>query len=91
MLNHAEELGESLDGDTQMALSEAYLAGWVGYEPIERLREACALALPLGALHQAVSYQHILAGVEEAARVEWGGALGYWLRKALALMPEDAV
>src|SRR4029079_15623664 len=58
MLNDAEDLGDSLEPQSQTALCDAYLAGWVGYEPIERLREARTLALPLGALHQAVSYQH---------------------------------
>jgi hypothetical protein len=40
-----------------------------------------------GALHQAISYQHIFLGIEAAARTEWAGATGYWLRKTLALMP----
>jgi hypothetical protein len=88
VLNHADEIEGALE-ETQALLCDAYLAGWLGYEPLERLREACALALPLGALHQAVSYQHILAGVEPAARAEWDGAIGYWLRKALKLAPED--
>jgi hypothetical protein len=91
MLNDAEELGDALEPQSQTALCDAYLAGWLGYEPIERLRAACGLAQPLGALHQAVSYQHILSGVEAEARVEWDGAIGYWLRKVLALMPKDAV
>jgi Ser/Thr protein kinase RdoA (MazF antagonist) len=87
VLNHADEMEGSL-AETQTILCDAYLAGWLGYEPIEQLHKACALALPLGALHQAVSYQHILAGVEAAARAEWEGAIGYWLRKSLELLPK---
>ena len=87
VLNHADEMEGSL-AETQAILCDAYLAGWVGYEPIERLHQACALALPLGALHQVVSYQHILAGVEAAERAAWAGATGYWLRKSLELLPK---
>jgi hypothetical protein len=86
MLNSAEEYLGSFEA-AHARLSDHYLFAWSGYEPIERLREACALALPLGALHQAVSYRHLLTSVETAAREEWAGATGYWLRQALALMP----
>jgi hypothetical protein len=90
VLNHADEIEGSLE-ETRAILCDTYLSAWLGYEPIERLRAACALALPLGALHQAVSYQHILAGVEVAARVEWAGSIGYWLRRALKLMPKEVL
>ncbi|HJZ48886.1 MAG TPA: phosphotransferase, partial [Roseiflexaceae bacterium] len=89
MLNSAEENLGSFQA-ARARLADVYLGAWTDYEPIERLREACALALPLGALHQAVSYWHILTAVEASAREEWAGATGYWLRKALALMPVAA-
>jgi Ser/Thr protein kinase RdoA (MazF antagonist) len=89
MLNNADEALGPLEGH-QAQLRDAYLAVWGEYASIDRLRAACALALPLGALHQAVSYQHIIAGTEEAARAEWEGAIGYWLRRALALTTQTA-
>ena len=90
MLNSAADFLGSFEV-ARARLASAYLSVWTAYEPIERLHEACTLALPFGALHQAVSYRHIHRGVEAAARAEWDGATGYWLRKALELMPQVAI
>lgn len=49
----------------------AYLQLWEHLESPERLREAWQLAAVAGALHQLISYQYILAGVEPAARWEF--------------------
>jgi hypothetical protein len=46
------------------------------------------LAEPLGALHQAVSYQHILAALEPNSRPELSGGLSLWLRRVIQTMPE---
>lgn len=42
----------------------AYLDVWTDHEPGPRLQQAGTLAQALGALHQAISFQHILAGLE---------------------------
>jgi hypothetical protein len=56
--------------EDRVLLRETYLAAWTGYEPIERLREAWALAEKLYGLHQAVSYQSMVNHVEEIVRGE---------------------
>jgi hypothetical protein len=74
------------DADVEARLRESYLRMWEGYEPAARLREAWALAKPLCALHQAVSYQHIVANLEDASKPEVASGLPYWLRKLLAAL-----
>ena len=58
------------DERTRAALLEAYLEGWQGAETAERLVEAVSLAAVVTPLHHAVSYQHIVAGLEPAAKPE---------------------
>ncbi len=69
-------------------LRDAYLAEWTAYEPSARLGEMWALAEPLGALHQAISYQHILAALEPTSKHEMIGSAPYFLRKLLESLPE---
>ena len=71
------------DGVVQARLRDAYLSLWTDFEPMDRLLEMWALAYPLCALHQAVSYQHILANVEDAARRDFGSAIPFWVGKIL--------
>jgi hypothetical protein len=48
------------------------------------------LAQPLGALHQAISYMHIVAGLEATAKHELAWGIAYWLRKVLQFLePEN--
>jgi hypothetical protein len=63
-------------------LRAVYLEEWAryGYEPPERLEEALRLALPLGALHQAVSYRNIVAALEPAQKWELASGRSYWVR-----------
>jgi hypothetical protein len=63
-----------------------YLACWEPFEPLDRLREAFALALPLGAVHQMVSYGYILADVEPETRWETAGGLRYFTGRFLEAM-----
>jgi hypothetical protein len=44
--------------------------------------------MPLSALHQAVSYQHIINSMEPHIRHESAGGLPYWLRKLLELFEQ---
>jgi aminoglycoside phosphotransferase (APT) family kinase protein len=74
----------------EVRLRDAYLALWTDYEPPERLLAAWTLARPLCALHQAVSYQAIMASLEARTRRENTGDAGDWLRRVLQAMPEAA-
>lgn len=58
------------DESIRAALLDAYLEPWEGVETPERMREAVALAAVVIPLHHAVSYQHIVAGLEPAAKPE---------------------
>jgi aminoglycoside phosphotransferase (APT) family kinase protein len=88
VLDGADRLPEP-PAEVRARLRDAYLAPWTAYAPAERLIAAYTLAMPLAALHQAVSYRHIVNGVEAAARAEWHG-VAYWVRQALTLVPDDA-
>ncbi|CAN5558171.1 hypothetical protein BH10CHL1_BH10CHL1_33630 [soil metagenome] len=68
----------------QTRLRDSYLGQWTAYEPMERLLEMWGLAAPLCALHQAVSYQHIIANTEPAAKHEMAWAMPTWFGKILA-------
>jgi hypothetical protein len=85
MLRHAAVLQDASAAASR--LCDAYLALWTDYEPMPRLRQAWALAAPLGALHQAVSYQHIVASLEPAARHELDWGVPFWVRRMLQSMP----
>jgi aminoglycoside phosphotransferase (APT) family kinase protein len=85
MLRHAAVLPDASAAVPR--LRDAYLALWTDYEPMPRLRQAWALAAPLGALHQAVSYQHIVASLEPAARHELDWGVSLWVRQMLQCVP----
>jgi hypothetical protein len=63
---------------------------WTAYESRERLRQVWALAQPLGALHQAISYAHIVAGLEATAKHEVAWGIPYWLRKVLQFLEPES-
>jgi hypothetical protein len=71
---------KDLDEAQRDALRDAYLSLWTAYEPMERLREAYQLAVTAGALHQAVSYQHILNAMEPRQRKDWQWGVPYFAR-----------
>ena len=71
MLARDHRLPDATQAYAQML--ERYLALWTDYAPMARLRQAWELARPLAALHQAVSYQHIVAGLEAPPNVNWPG------------------
>ncbi len=60
-----------------------YLELWTAYEPIERLWSAWQLAQTLGALHQAISYQHINTCLEPPMKNQGVMAVTFWLRQVL--------
>jgi aminoglycoside phosphotransferase (APT) family kinase protein len=67
-------------------LLDAYLDMWTDDEPRDRLQQAWALARPLAALHQAVSFQHIVAALETASKPELAWGIAFWLRQLLQIM-----
>ena len=69
--------------DTWESMLTIYLNLWTGYESTKQLRTMWQLAEPLGALHQAVSYQHILASQEPTSRQELSMGLPIWIRHLL--------
>jgi len=68
---------------TRTAMLDAYLEAWQGVETAERLQEAASLAAVVIPLHHAVSYQHIVAGLEPAAKPELDATAGF-LRRVLS-------
>ena len=64
------------DEASRAALLEAYLEPWEGAVTAERLQEAVALAAVVIPLHHAVSYQHIVAGLEPDAKPELDATAG---------------
>ena len=66
-----------------LPLRDTYLTLWTDYAPIAQLLEAWELAAPLSYLHQAIGYQHIVAGLEPTARAEFRNAVPYYVRQAL--------
>jgi hypothetical protein len=82
------DLEESALGGHERVL-DAYLNQWVAYEPLDRLRAMWRLAEPLGAFHQAVSYQHIVATLEPTSKQELIWGVPEWLRRVLRSMPDE--
>jgi hypothetical protein len=73
--------------DRQSVL-DTYFSLWTAYEPMYRLRAMWQLAEPLGALHQAVSYQHIVKVLEPTSRQELIWGVSEWLRRMVKSMPQ---
>ncbi len=59
---------------------DAYLAPWTYYEPIEHLREAFTLAVRLGKLCRALTWQRFIAQLEPSAKWQYEGSFPYFLR-----------
>lgn len=64
-------------------LRSAYLDEWRGVAAADALARAAELAEPIGMLHQAVSYQHMLLALEEPTRSAMGGGVTYWVKRLL--------
>ena len=74
------ELALECDQETLARITNSYLSCWTEYEPLERLREALALALRLAKLCRALSWQHILGPLAPQQRGESADAFPYWLQ-----------
>lgn len=70
---------------TAARLRNAYLEPWTEFAPMERLIDAHEESLPLGALHQAMTYMWIRSNIAADARPEFDMGLAHWLRRLLRL------
>ena len=62
---------------------DAYLVHWTEYESMDRLRKMWALAEPLSALHQAITYQETACCLEEPSRTHFIRGVTYFVRQLL--------
>lgn len=76
------------DAKLQAHLRDDYLDLWTDYASPQRLLQAWALAEPLFALHQAISYQSILAHLEETPKKAFGNVVPHYLRRAMSSLKE---
>jgi Ser/Thr protein kinase RdoA (MazF antagonist) len=83
-LRRGTGFGEEGDGELRERLRAAYLPVWAPFEPPERLGRALQLAVPLGALHHAVSYRSLVAGMAPPVESHMAGSTAWWLRQMLA-------
>ncbi len=72
------------DGELRDRVRAAYLPAWAPFEPPARLARALQLAVPLGALHHAVSYRSLVAGMTPPVESHMAGSTAWWLRQMLA-------
>jgi hypothetical protein len=82
LLNVHQEKDEA----AREALLQAYLGPWEPLVPRTRLESLWTLTGPLCALHQAISYQHIVIDGFEGAREQFANEILFWPRKLLELM-----
>ena len=69
----------------QTRFRDIYLAQWTDYASIAYLREIFPLSQILATIHQAVSYQHMIAHMEGTSKQAMRGGATYWLRILLQL------
>lgn len=74
---------EEEDETKRNQLRDIYLEPWTTFEPKARLLEAWRLAEPLWSLHQAISYQTILANLEPVSRSGFRNVIPAYLRMVL--------
>lgn len=65
------------------SLHDIYLEQWTMYESSSRLHEAYDIALVLAHIHQMISYQHLLANLDDSGRIGLQGGLSFWARGLL--------
>ena len=76
------------DAATQAQMRDDYLTQWSEWESMDRLLEVWRLAKPLAALHQAVSYLHILIGQEELIHSEMADGLQEFIAYTISSIAE---
>lgn len=73
------------DAALKTVMRDDYLSSWRDYESMPRLQQAWELAEWLGAAHQAISYQQILAHIEPGPGQALRRDFQEWLQTLLAL------
>ena len=68
-------------------LRAAYLPAWSSFESPERLARAWELAVPLAAVHQAISYRSLVASLQPPIDLHMARSTAWWLRQVLAELP----
>ena len=76
-----------METSDRLALTNAYLEPWTAFEPMPRLLDMTVMAMPLVAMHQAVSYSAIDEGCEAPMMYGDQTAFSVWLREALESLP----
>ena len=74
----------------QIRFRDIYLVQWTDYASIEYLRKVFTLSQILATVHQAVSYQHMVAHLEGTSKQAMRGGATFWLRILLQLWAEMA-
>jgi Phosphotransferase enzyme family len=72
------------EAELRERLRAAYLPEWASFGPPARLARAWDLAAPLGALHQAISYRSMVAGLRPPVDPHLAQSTAWWLRRVLA-------
>ena len=77
---------EEAEGESELRdrLRAAYLPAWSSFEPADRLDRAFQLAVPLAAMHHAVSYRSLVAGMVPPVEPHMARSTAWWLRQVLA-------
>jgi hypothetical protein len=75
------------EAELRARLRAAYLPAWSSFEGPERLARAWELAVPLGALHQAISYRSLMASLQPPIDLHMARSTAWWLRQVLAELP----
>lgn len=81
-------LGVAADGPEAMRAVDAYLEPWTRRLPASHLRAAAALALRIGRLSRALTWQRALASVPASLRAGHEDAVAGWLQELLAALDE---
>jgi hypothetical protein len=80
----ADELGVDDRSPELDRFRDAYLEQWTAFAPAEALRETYPLALRLGLLCRALTWDSILSPLPAAVAAEYGERVAVWLRLLLA-------
>jgi Phosphotransferase enzyme family len=78
---------DEAEEELRARLRAAYLPAWSSFEPPGRLARAWELAVPLGALHQAISYRSLMASLQPPIDLHMSQSTAWWLRQVLAHLP----
>ena len=82
---------ENIDDPVEkIRFRDIYLVQWTDYASIEYLRKILPLSQMLATIHQAVSYQHMIAHMEGTSKQAMRGGATFWLRVLLQLWAEMA-